>query len=445
MLFWLDPAMRRLLRLDEPAAVRTEEDIAQEVEENYRWNFGVTLLDGATFWFGLSFASATTIVPLFISKLTASTLPLGIVAMISQGGWFLPQIFTSNYVERLARKKPVIVNLGLFTERLPMWLLVVAAMVAGTSPLLALFLFLIGYAWHGLGAGLVATAWQDLIARCFPVARRGRVLGITTFIGTGTAALGAGFSAWLLEQYAFPTNFVYTFAIAAGGITISWFFLALTREPVHKVDTPRRSNRQFFATLPKILKTDHNFRTFLVARLLLALGNMGLGFVTVAAVHRWAVADSTVGVYTGMLLIGQTLGNLGFGLLADRFGHKLSIELSAGAAALAFILAWLAPAPIWYYLVFVLLGLTLGGTIVSGVLVAMEFSEPARRPTYTGLTNTSVGVVSMAAPLLGAGLANLNYSWLFALSGGIHVLSLIVLRWYVREPRTFSDLHKETL
>ena len=99
------------------------------------------------------------------------------MAAIAQSAWFLPQVFTANLVERLPRKKPVVINLGFFLERLPMWVLVLAALVAGTSPLLALLLFFTGYAWHGLGAGIIATAWQDLIARCFPVDRRGRFFG----------------------------------------------------------------------------------------------------------------------------------------------------------------------------------------------------------------------------------------------------------------------------
>jgi hypothetical protein len=72
-------------------------------------------------------------------------------------------------VEGLARKKPMIVNVGLFTERLPMLIIILSAVVAAVSPELALALFFIGYAWHGFGAGLVATSWQDLLARCFKV------------------------------------------------------------------------------------------------------------------------------------------------------------------------------------------------------------------------------------------------------------------------------------
>ena len=41
-------------------------------------------------------------------------------------------------------------------------------------------------------AGLVAIAWQDLIARCFPVQRRGRFMGISFFVGGLAGALAAG-------------------------------------------------------------------------------------------------------------------------------------------------------------------------------------------------------------------------------------------------------------
>ncbi len=428
-------ALRWLLQVDQPAPLRSDAEITAEMERNYRWNFTFNLLDGAFFFFGLSFASSSTIVPLFVSKLTPNPLAIGFVAVIAQAGWYLPQLFTANPVERLARKKPVVVNLGFFTERLPIWLLVIAGLVAAWSPPLALLIFFAGYAGHGLGAGLVATAWQDLLARCFPVDKRGRALGITSFVGTGTGALGAGFSAWLLATFPFPSSFTYNFLIAASAVTLSWFFLALIREPVQPSTAPRKSSRQFWDSLPAILHEDHNYRRFLIARILIILGGMGIGFVAVAAVRRFAVADSTVAAYTAALLIGQTIGNLIAGLLADRFGHKLSLEMGALASLLAFGLAWLAPVAGWIYLVFGLLGLATGAFIVSGILVVLEFAPPDRRPTYTGLTNTVLGLVSIVGPLLGAWLATISYDWLFIVSAAFNLISLLAMHWWVKEPR----------
>jgi MFS family permease len=329
--------------------------------------------------------------------------------------------------------------LGLFTERLPLFFMAFAAFLAARSPLLALWLFLISYACHGLGAGVIATAWQDLIARCFPVEKRGRFFGITMFVGAGMGALSASFSAWLLDHYPFPTNFVIVFGIAAVSILVSWVFIALTKEPAQPITTPRRSNRQYWAELGHIVRGDENFRHFLIARWTYALGTLAVGFVTVAAVQRWQVPDKTVGLFTLMYLVGQTLGNLLFGLLADRFGHKLSLEVSAGLAVVAYVLAWLAPTPGWYYAVFLLLGMNLGATIVSGILIVMEFAPPEKRPTYAGLTNTTVGIVSSLAPLLGAFLAGVSYGLLFALGGVVYLVCLLLLRFWVNEPRRMAE------
>jgi MFS family permease len=432
---WLRRTLVTLLQADRPVPPRSEGEIAAEVERNYPWNFAVNLLDGTAFFFGMSFVSSGTIAPLFISKLTTSPLAIGLVAVIAQGGWFLPQLFTANTVERLPRKKPVVVHLGFLLERLPMWLLVVAALVAGQVPSLALLLFFLGYAWHTVGAGIVATAWQELLARCFPVDRRGRFFGISSFVGTSTGAAGAVLSTWLLKHFPFSTNFLYTFAIAAFAITLSWLFLSLTREPEQPVATPRQSNREFLTKLPDILRRDLNYRRFLVARSLMALGNLGTGFVTVAAIQRWQIPDSLAGIFTIAYLLGQTAGNLAFGLLADRFGHKLCLEFGALASMLAFALAWLAPSVEWYYGVFFLLGINVGAVIVSGILVVLEFSEPPRRPTYVGMANTVVGLVSIAAPLLGAWLTGIGFVWVFAASAMFNLAALIAMRWWVREPR----------
>jgi hypothetical protein len=36
----------------------------QEIERHFRWNFLVNILDGASFWFGMSFMASAIILPL---------------------------------------------------------------------------------------------------------------------------------------------------------------------------------------------------------------------------------------------------------------------------------------------------------------------------------------------------------------------------------------------
>ena len=429
------PLLRRLLLLDKPVPEQTAEEIDAERDKNYRWNYSVNLVDGAAFWVGQSFIASATIVPLYISKLTDSPLAIGLAAVIAQASWFLPQILTSNFVEGLARKKPMIVNLGFFTERVPMLVIILSAVVAAFSAELALALFFIGYAWHGFGAGLVATSWLDMLARCFKVELRGSFFGVTTFVGAGAGALAALISTRILTGYPFPTNFVISFGLAALFIFISWAFVALAREPLEPIKKTDQTQSQFLSELRPLMREDVNYRHFLIARLLLAFSGMGIGFVTVAALRRWDVSDGIVGFFTAAFLIGQMVGNLSFGFLADKHGHKLSLEIAGFVSFIAFTLAIFAPSPGWYYLVFGLLGMVIGAVIVSGLLVAMEFSAPEKRPTYIGLTNSAIGVVSAAGPLLGAALALANYNLLFAVSAASGLLSFISMRWRVEEPR----------
>jgi MFS family permease len=420
-----------------PATTPGEAAIAQEVEANFRWNLAVNILEGAAFWFGLSFMSSSTIAPLYVSKLTDSRFAVGLVAVIAQGAWFLPQLLTAGWVEGRQRVKPVVIRAGFFLERLPMWLLPVSALVAAHSPALALAIFFLGYMWRGLGGGAVGPAWQDMVARCFPVERRGRFMGTANFVGTGTGAAGAALTTWLLDNLAFPTQFITIFGVAATTMTMSWFFLSLTREPTYPA-ADRGNARRTLAGLPAILREDGNFRRFLVARILMALGSMGMGFVAVAAVARWDVPDRTVGLYTIALWGGQTVGNLSLGFLADRTGHKFALELGALAAAAAFGLAWLAPGPRVVFLIFSLIGVYSSAVIGSGVLVALEFSSPARRPTYVGIANTTAGLANVVAPLLGAWLAGAGYRWTFAISSAAALAAWVAMRWAVQEPRNYS-------
>ena len=432
---WPKRLLRWALRLDRPVPEYSEAERVEFVERNFRWNAFVNLMDGALYWLALSFISAGTIVPLFISKLTTSTVPIGVAAMIAQAGWSLPQLFTANWAERLPWRKAMVANLGIVVERLPFWILVVAAAASAKRPGLSLGLFLAAYGWRTMGGGAMGPAWQDMIARVIPLDRRGRFWGLSSSLGVGSGVAGSLLSAWLLRTLPFPDSFVALFALAASLVTISWFFLAQTREPPQRVTAPRLSQRQFLAAVPGLVRQDRPFRRFLIARSVLALAAMGSGFVTVAALRRWAVSDATVGLYTTTVLVGQTIGNLVFGWMGDRYGHKRSLEWGAVAYGGAFALAWLAPTPAWYYAVFVLLGIAAGAMVVSGMMVVLEFCGPERRPTYVGIGNTVVGVASLAGPLLATGLASIDVNWVFAPSIAFSAAAWAAMHWWVAEPR----------
>jgi len=424
--------------------IETNTDAQQQIDRNYRFNFFVNSLDGASYWFGYSFIAPAVILPLYISHFTNNPLIIGLIPFLNTAGFLLPQLFTSNFVERAPLKKFFPVNLGFFLERLPVFFLAPSAyFLAKSQPVLALLFFFLSYAWYCGGAGLIIVGWQDMVAKIFPFDKRGRFFGITNFIGNASGILGALAVTYVLEKFTFPLGYVLSFIAAAILIFLSWVFLSLTREPPVYSNKPRVSQLQYLRSLPEVIGKDHNFLKYLLAQIIFSLSGMATGFLAVYAVKNWNLPDALAGGFVIAMQVGQAIANLFFGFLADRKGHKLSLEISALLSTVSLVLAIVAPTPAWFYAVFFLRGAVMAGTFISGISIVMEFTGPENRPTYIGLANTIPGVAATIAPLIGGWLVGaVNYQWMFILSAIIAAASLGLLRFTVREPRKTSSSPK---
>ena len=411
--------------------------VQQQIERNYRWNFLVNTLDGACFWFGMSFFSSEIILPLFVSHFTASPLAIGLISFLGWASVLLPQLFMANAVERAPRKKFFPMTLGFFLERLPIFLLApMTFFLATRQPFLTLILFFVLYTWHNLGAGIVIVGWQDMIAKIIPVEKRGRFYGISNFIGNGTGILGALAVPFVLEKITFPLGYVFAFAVTGALLFLSWAFLSLTREPPVYSSKPAVSQLDYLRSLPAVLRRDRNFSLYLLSQIIFSLSGMATGFLVVYTVRTWHLQDAEASGFMVALQIGLALANLFFGFLGDRKGHKLSLEICLLLSALSLVLAIIAPAPWWFFAIFFLRGAVSAGTLISGASIVYEFTDAENRPTYIGLANTVPGIVVAIAPLIGGWLAGvLSYQAMFIISTLIGAVSWVLLRFAVHEPR----------
>jgi MFS family permease len=418
-------------------ALENSPEIQQQIEHNFRFNFLVNSLDGASYWFGYSFIAPTIILPLYISHFTSNPLIIGLIPFLNTAGFLLPQLFTSNFVERAPLKKFFPVNLGFFLERLPVFFLAPSAyFLANSQPILALVLFFLLYTWYCGGAGLIIVGWQDMVAKIIPVVKRGRFFGITNFIGNASGILGALAVTYVLGKYTFPLGYVFAFSAAAILIFLSWFFLTFAREPRVISNKPRISQLEYLRSLPEVIRKDRNFLKYLLVQIVFSLSGMATGFLIVYAAKTWNLPDSQAGGFVIAMQVGQALSNLFFGFLADRKGHKLSLELCALISTVSLVMAIIAPSPLWFFAIFFLRGAVVAGTFISGISIVYEFTTPENRPTYIGLANTIPGVAASVAPLMGGWLAGaVSYQMMFILAAVIGALGWGLLRFAVHEPR----------
>ena len=411
-------------------------------QSDQRRNVVVNVLDAGFWVFGISFMSATTILPVFLRHLTESPLLIGLVAALLDTGWFLPQIFIAPYVQG-RRQYGLVMSLGLI-ERLPFLVLPLALWLVPSltqASALSLTVFYVLLALRALGSGIVAPSWQEFIARIIPLPIRGRFFSAQLFLGNFMALGGAAFAGLVLVRYAYPTNFIICFAIGAACLMVSWAFLSLSREPALLGPPPPSLsfNRSYITRLREILRTDANFRAFLISRGCAYMATMPLGFLAVAAITRFNLSDAQAAVFTTLLILGATIGNVVWGFVADRTGYKAVIAMGTLLWMAALLLSVFASVVPIMYAVFVLVGISTAATTVADLGIVMEFGAEAERPTYIGLARTSTAPLLAIAPLLGGLIAqNTSYQVLTLAALPFAALSLYLLQRRVQEPRRMA-------
>lgn len=410
--------------------------VEQFIRKHLRYNIIVNLLDGGMFGVAIGFASFGTILPLFVASMTDSATLIGLVPAIHAAGWLLPQLFTASYIARLRRyKRPVLIMT--IHERVPfLGLALVAWLVPNIGPQAGLVMTFTLLIWQGLGGGFTANPWTSLISKIIPPETRGTFFGTQAAVANlfiSGAAVGAGY---LLNWLDSPIDFVICFLIASLFFTISWIFLALTREPADYDKVIEQNPAPFWQGASRILRRDTNFNWFLTARILSQFGTMGFAFYIVYALRRFQMDEVTAGYFMATLTIAQTVASAGMGWLGDRVGHRLMLIVGAASATLSSLLAWFAPSLAWFFPIFALSGFANVSIWMNGMTMTVDFSGEAERPFYIGLAQTLTAPATILAPLIGGWIADTQgFILTFALSTILSIVMMAILFFLVKEPR----------
>lgn len=402
--------------------------------QHARRNFLVNILDGNMFVLGISMISRYTVLPLFVDRISSAPWLQGLIPTLFFIGWLLPGLFLAPVVASLPRRKPWIMRFTI-GERVPFLLLGLVLLLWPELPApLLLTIFFSLFTVYAFGAGFTSTAWQDFIARIIPERRWGLFFGLQLGVGGLLGVAGAAVATTILATQPFPQSVGMLALMCFAAMIVSYVFLGLSVEPAQPAP-PRQPLRAFLGGIGPLLRGNVAFRRYLFCRTAIAFGLVGHSFLTAAALQRFHLPDSQIGVFTIVLLSAQALANLGLGALADRWGHKQVLELAAGCGMLALLLAALAPTAGWFLPIFALVGIAQAGYMISGFTLVFAFSTPAERPTYIGVANTALIPAAALGPLLAGGLASLTgYTALFIGLLLVGVAGLGALHWGVTLP-----------
>ncbi|MBI2155147.1 MAG: MFS transporter [Candidatus Rokubacteria bacterium] len=407
------------------------------VERHLRHNLVALGADYALFMVGLSFASQSTILPAFAEHLRAPNVVIGAIPAVMTVGWWLPSLFAAGHTETLARRLPFVLRYTIL-ERTPFVVLALAAFfLAERAPGLALALLLVMLLVITGAGGALMPAWMDVVGRTIPTTLRGRFFAVASVGANAGALLGSFGTAYILAAVRAPWSYGVCFLTAAVFMGLSYVALALTREPPAVVTSPPVSLGAYLSRIPGLLRRDRNLTWFLAARAFAVIGMMASGFYTVYALRTLGAASWHVGVFTTVFLAGQIAGNVVFGGLADRAGHRLVIMIGVAATVTANVVALAGPSLPLFSVVFALSGVHVAAINVSSLNVLLEFAPGMEeRPTYVGLGTTSLAPLAFAAPLLAGLMVDaLGFESVFGLAALFGLVGLSLLLTRVRDPR----------
>jgi len=391
-------------------------------------NIFFNLLDGGFFGFGLGFASFSTILPLFVAQMTNSALLIGLIPAIHTVGWQLPQLFTAKPISKLERYKPWVM-IATINERLPfLGFAIIAFLLPKIGDELGLFLTFALLVWQGLGAGMAANGWQNMISKVIPSSSLSTFIGVQNALSNLLGSVSATLAGIALVKISGAYSYSSVFLAAFLCFSASYLCLNETIERPRIVDLGQIKTTPMMETVKKILKTDRVFISFLASRFLGLFGMMAFSFFTIYCVKVLRMDTVTVGIMTSVLFITQTIANPLLGWLGDRWSRRWILVIGGICNILSIVLALVIKENIWFSLPFILYGIANTAYWTLGITINLEFGNIDEKPTYVGLCNTLLAPAAILAPLLGGLLADLHgYQVTFYVSIGFSLLTLALL------------------
>ncbi|MBN2799521.1 MAG: MFS transporter [Deltaproteobacteria bacterium] len=400
--------------------------------EHERRNFAGGVWHGAWLAAGQALADPLSVLPAFVDLLTGSSVWVGGLSAILAASGAAPQVVVARFVEPLRRKKGVL--LGAIYVRAASWgALGVLIALGGASRPRLLLAGMVGLLALFSAAGAVGNVpYVDLIGKVIPRTGRGSFFGTRQAVG-GVLALVASALSGTVLGWSYPLNYAALFGISAGLLAVASLGIQVMEEPLVEPPPPRPWG-DWFASLRGPLRE--------LLPLALVFWSTGASLL---ALPMYVVAARAVGAPTTALpwfiaasVSGGLIANLLWARLVDRLGARRMILVCVGLASTTPFLALWALHLGWPALVGVLFlaGATQGGRKVGFAAALLEEAPPARRGAY-GATYALLGLPVALLPLLGGVLAAWSsFEVLFALTGGLLVLSLgVVGPWALRDGR----------
>ena len=422
--------------LDDTAGARRRAlaDHARFVDKNLKRNYTANFIHGVLGMTGFRLIYAPPIIPAYLLLLTGSTAAVGLGTALLQLGATISPIASGSRIEHRSHILPYAIGVGSMMRLMILGLALTGYFLTGNVLLVATFAC---FVLLGFFTGAQRVAFQMLMSKLIPIRKRGRLQGYRNFAGGLIAAVLAWAAGnyliadkWLGNGYA--TTFLFAFLLTSAGLVV---LKTMIREPAAPVSRPQMPMMQRIRQFPELLQ-DRDFAWFLGVQCFSTMARVGAPFWTIYAGTQLGLDGALIGGLSFVFLGSDTLSNVLWGPLGDRFGFKIIYVLALCSSVAGVTLLIFGDTAVPIYAAFVLLGVGGSGWMLASTTMVLEFGEPQDTPMRLAFVTTLEGAIAASGPVI-AGLlvAVSGFQPLFfiVLAAQIAALGLLIVK--VREPR----------
>jgi len=371
-----------------------------------------------------SVANTKVIIPWIMETLNVPLFLISFLVPIRESGALLPQLLIAAYVRKLPIRK-YIWSIGALLQALSMiGIGIVAWNMQGLNAGIAIIALIILFS---LARGLSSVAAKDVLGKTIPKTRRGALNGYSGSLA-GLLIIALGIYFLLVGEKPFsPQNFGILLFIAG----FFWIIAAIVYSKINEFDGETDGGGNAIAVALKkisLLKTDKDFRTFVISRALFLCSVLSAPFFVILAQQHANSNTYLLGLFILAGGLADFLSSVVWGKISDVSSKRsmiLGASISTVLGFLVFILAtffdnifsiiWIMP------LIYFILIVGYQGIRIGRKTYLVDLAGGNRRTDYVAVSNTIIGVILLFTGFIGA------LSSIIGLNGIILLLSIFGL------------------
>ncbi len=403
---------------------RVCKDITQEACKHVPKNYFLLIFSSVFSKLGDTLSNPKTVLTWLMSYVSAPVYLISLIVPIRESGSMVPQVYLSKFVKQQPIRKWIWVMGSLFQFLAIASIGFITLYFEGTT---AGWLIIAAVILFSLSRSLCSISSKDVTGKTIPKTRRGKLKGYTVSI-SGILVLAAGL--FILYQskneqtITFYSNLIF-FA------SVMWLIAALIYSRIKEFpETIQTDNDQQSGFLSKLrlLKTDPNFRAFVIARSLLLCSALTAPYYIVLSQKYIGKEAYLLGLFIIARGIAAIISAPTWGRLADKSSKNVMAIAVTIASALGIITFFIVSyfdtirTLVWLYPVaFFILGIAHGGVRLGRKTYIVDMAKGNKRTDYVSVSNTVIGLILLVTGGLSALVS------LLSIEGVVLVLSLFGL------------------